>query len=269
MKVITNDELRKIQVNLLTAFAEYCDKNHLKYMLCAGTLLGAIRHKGFIPWDDDVDVMMPRPDYQKFIELSKNSKINENTNVLDYTLNNSIYPYVKLTDNRTLVKERFTQKGKMGVWIDVFPIDGNFKNNFLNAMQYRTANILRKIIGAQSAGFGKGTTAAKRIEKIIFYPLLKIIPHKFLCNLINKLSAIKDFNSSMFAGLVIWGYGKKERMPKEVFINTTEVEFEGCKFKAPSNYDNILSNIYGDYMTPPPKEKQSRHDFQAWWKTEV
>ena len=140
MKKITPEEIKKIQLDLLIQFAEFCKKNNLYYCLAYGTLLGAIRHKGFIPWDDDIDVIMPRPDYEKFCKLVAEKKIATSLQ------NNSTYPFVKIIDTRTLVRERFAQKEEVGIWIDVFVLDGNFNNRIINFLHYKIAFVIKKIL---------------------------------------------------------------------------------------------------------------------------
>ena len=122
MKKLTPAECKLRILNLLVEFADYCDTNNLRYYLLGGTLLGAVRHKGFIPWDDDIDVCMPRPDYERFIELqSKNKKIEfrciEN--------NTSDLPFMKIIDKKTFVRQLYTAESETSnLWVDIFPFDG-------------------------------------------------------------------------------------------------------------------------------------------------
>ena len=126
MKLMNLQELQKCEFEILVDFQKFCDENHLRYYLCGGTLIGAIRHKGFIPWDDDIDVMMPRPDLDRFIDLNPNGKLNDHVNIDKMELNeNAISAITRLYDTRTEVT--FTNKRvcqKFGCWIDIFPLDG-------------------------------------------------------------------------------------------------------------------------------------------------
>ena len=119
-------ELQQIEFEILKSFRDFCDKNGLRYYLCGGTLIGAIRHKGFIPWDDDIDVMMPRPDYMKFIELNKAGWLDNIRRLDHYLLNqNALGSILRLVDTRTEVDflENLNNH-EYGCWMDVYPIDG-------------------------------------------------------------------------------------------------------------------------------------------------
>ena len=248
MKNLSFDEIRTIQTDILVAFANFCDENNLYYTLDSGTLLGAIRHKGFIPWDDDIDVAMPRPDYEKFIEISKKKQISPNMEVLSYKLGNSTYPFIKIIDNRTEVKEKFVSNTKIGVWIDIFPLDGKFENKFLNFVHYFSARTIRK-----------------QILKGLMYPFTKIFSFEFLCILIDKVCCIKVYGKSNYIGDVMWGC-YKNRMKRKYYEKSHNAEFEGYILKIPSNYDEYLKNLYGDYMQLPPEDERICHAFKAWWK---
>ena len=123
MKIITSEELKAIQLDLLQKTADFCKENGIRYYLCGGTLLGAIRHKGYIPWDDDIDISMPRPDYDRFISMF--NKPENDYQVIDMS-NNKKYglPFAKVHDTRTFVDELQYTKDQFGVYIDIFPIDG-------------------------------------------------------------------------------------------------------------------------------------------------
>ena len=124
MRSINNEEAKKIEFKVLVEFAKYCDENNLRYHLAYGTLLGAVRHKGFIPWDNDIDVTMPRPDYEKFRKLVCEKEVASNISCLDYKYCDT-FPFIKLVDNRTICKEHFlVTESNMGLYIDVFPMDG-------------------------------------------------------------------------------------------------------------------------------------------------
>lgn len=265
-RLLAADDIKRMQVEMMVNFAEYCEKHSLTYMLCGGTLLGAVRHKGFIPWDDDVDLMMPRPDYERLINLvSGGEVISETIDVLDYHFNDSVYPFVKLSDCRTHVAEEFC-RGKTGIWIDIFPIDGNFRDPVMNWLHYKKVRVLRKLVECQYYEIGIEKRRATRVLRIIISPILRFIPHKRLCVYLNRLAGIKDYASSELVGRVLMGYGTRQRTERWKISKLVKLEFEGHYFNAPSNYDELLTQIYGDYMTLPPAEQRINHGIRAYWK---
>src|SRR5690625_114441 len=122
MKALDLEEIKQIQLSILRRVAFFCKQHDIAYFLCGGTLLGAVRHKGFIPWDDDIDIMMPRPSYEKFLKEFKY----EHLSLYHYKkTKNYGYPFIKIGEDRTVLRETFIKKNiDMGVFIDVFPIDG-------------------------------------------------------------------------------------------------------------------------------------------------
>lgn len=266
MDIIIPEDIKKIQLDILIRFARFCEKNNLYYTLYGGTLLGAIRHRGFIPWDDDIDVAMPRLDYEKLIEFSKINMIDTNLKVLHYKLGNNTYPFVKIIDTRTVVEEKGIGSIKIGIWIDVFPIDGNFKNKFLYTLQYSITWVLEQMIFIQRSDFGGGNTNIKRVCKALIYPIAKILPNIFLCNTLDKICCIKRFENSEVVGNIVWHLGICAKMKKEDFLKNIKVEFEGYKFNAPLNFHECLHSLYGNYMELPPENKRICHDFKAWWR---
>ena len=266
MNSISANEIKKIEVDIAVQFARYCEEHSLTYMLCGGTLLGAIRHKGFIPWDDDIDLMMPRPDYDRIIHLMKKESISKTIDVLEYRLDNSILPFMKLSDNRTFIVEE-NSCAKMGVWVDIFPIDGNFSNNILNFLHYESAKILRKLVECQIFNLGVEKKKITRCIRIIIAPLLRLFSHKFLCTCLDRVARIKDFNSSDLVGRVLMGYGTRQRTERKRILDLIKVEFEGHQFNAPANYDELLTQIYGEYIRLPPVDQQISHNIKAFWKS--
>ena len=126
MKQINIEEIRKLQISILLYVHEFCKKNNIRYSLSGGTLLGAVRHKGYIPWDDDIDIMMPRPDYERFVnEFNENRKDVEYKVICSYNDSQFFQPFAKVVNTKTFLKETYKRPvAQMGVYIDVFPIDG-------------------------------------------------------------------------------------------------------------------------------------------------
>lgn len=258
-KEITLEEMRAIQLDMLIKVDAFCRKRGLRYSLGGGTLLGAVRHHGYIPWDDDIDIMMPRPDYEIFL---KEFEVGSHLVVQSY-LNDDTYSFLfaKVYDNRTVLIE---EGAINGIYIDVFPIDGAPSEkdwySYIEKMDklQRQLQKVTKFYKFQNKKFLK----LKYWIKYIYYPSReKTI--KRLDSFFNSYT----FEESLFAGAITGRYGKNELMSAEIFRNYTTMQFEGFFFSCITNYDSYLTKHYGDYMQIPSKEKQiSNHSFIAYWK---
>ncbi len=262
--IIGIDELRQIQLDILKKVALFCDQNNLRYFLAGGTLLGAIRHKGYIPWDDDIDIMMPRPDYEQFLKVFHAG----NCSIISYhTDPDCIYPFAKIIDDRTVMIEDVVLKTKMGVYIDVFPIDGLPDSMEESKRFLRQLDPIRNKIMAKTVVLRRRKGLVKNI--LIFGAKIVYLFSNYRNNIIklDKLCQQYSYQYSNFVGAFIFGYGIKERISKKSLENYILVDFEREKFRAQKGYDEYLSSIYGDYMQLPPEEKRkSHHFFKAYWK---
>ena len=260
MKEIYLDELKAIQLDLLRKTAEFCEKNDITYYLCGGTLLGAVRHQGYIPWDDDIDISMPRPDYDRFISL-----FNQPDNyykVIDmYHDKKYGFPFAKVHDTRTFIDELQYAKDHFGVYIDIFPIDGVGEDE-------QVFRILRwrKLLHTKKANYYQRTISKKIINTFGKLVLLPFSAHQIL-KMMDKEARKYPYGSTPRAGIIINPYGTREIVNKSIFDKTIFMKFEDREYKVPENYDAWLSSIYGDYMQFPPVERRiSPHVFKAWWK---
>lgn len=263
MKRMTSDEVKAVTLDLLKQFADFCDKNNLKYILDCGTLIGAIRHKGFIPWDDDIDVAMPYPDYEKFIQLFENSTDQGNVELLYGMKRNVGLHFTKMTDKRTIVVSPGRDKKRyMSVWIDIFP---------MFALSDDDTEALEQVNSIES-----------NTRKSWNYMKLPSVKHPIRF-IYSKLFYDYKLRKCMEAQMDIvkrYPYGSTKRVrivsvltrnalncvSPDIFDDLINVEFEGMKFKAPRIYDEYLTQRYGDYMKLPPKEKQVGHLVEAYWK---
>lgn len=268
-------DIKKCSFEILLWFDAFCKQNNLRYWLCGGTLLGAIRHKGFIPWDDDIDVMMPRCDYAQLAHLFPTEGYYD----LCMPLNTRGYAYSfsKLIDNRTIKQEAALRKSvnRIGVDIDIFPID-NIPNNERESLHYfKRIEYLDLWLFCMNASYSKGKTIVStflrnvgvmtaRIAECLNWDSREKILHRF-----DKLSQKYNQTDCDYWGITSIGhYGVKERNLKQGYNTTIKVEFEGHLFPAPISYDAYLRKLYGeDYMKiPPQKERLTHHSFHAFWK---
>ena len=266
MRSLSLEEVKSCELDILLTFDSICKENGLKYYLAGGTLLGAIRHKGFIPWDDDIDVCMPRKDYMRLFKILKTSNLHKNLGVNSNLLNNFNAPFTKIIDKHTLIECKYSaDEYNRHLWIDVFPVDG--LPNDINSVKaiYDKCDFYRKILTLSEARLGEGTTVLKKYSKYILKPLARIYGKQRCIDSIEKIAAQYPYDECMYVGIVTWGlYGVGERMLKEEFEKAVEVEFEGYKFPAFSCWDSYLRGLYGDYMQLPPIEKRKTHNMVAY-----
>lgn len=254
MQKLTTEQIKRIEFDILTAFAEFCDKHHLKYYLGYGTLLGAVRHHGFIPWDDDIDVMMLREDYEKFHRLMcQNGGLGH---LKWHSIENGKYhaPFGKLVDSRTCAGIYGGETGD-GLWVDVFAIDNYTKANYEKNFFWRRVLIARD---TKKFTFNKKGIIKLMLKIAFCWKSVKSIAE----NIRNRAVA------TPYSGTVsnmVWPTYKREVVDIETFQDTTNVEFEGHLFKAVKDPDKYLTLLYGNYMQLPPIEKRTAHFVEAYW----
>lgn len=264
MKRLNLKEIKHIEFEILREFYNYCKFNDLRFYLAGGSLLGAIRHKGFIPWDDDIDVCMPRSDYNYFV--NNFNGWNKNLEVRSNTLRNLGAPFSKVIDIRTKIDSRFTEDEiDKNLWIDVFPVDGLPENMADVNKIYRKCGFYRTILLLCGSKLGEGKSTFRKYSKYILKPLSNLYGTQRCIHRIESIAAQHPYDKSDYVGIVTWGlYGTGERMLKTEFEKAVEVEFEGHKFPAFSCWDSYLRGLYGDYMQLPPIEKRKTHDMVAY-----
>ncbi len=259
MTPIETKEAKKIQLEILDEIVAFCQENNIRYYLAYGTLLGAVRHKGYIPWDDDIDIHMPRPDYERFI-TTFNTPGSRHAVVTHEQDRRYHVPFAKVYRKGTIVNEFFYKQSVFGVYVDIFPLDG-IKSKW---QAYLCGQCIRFMYIKTMIFCNRQTLKRKMrlaITKLILLPfsshfILKTMRHIATKHKYEECKHICSFGSRT---------ALKEILPREVYDKSITVTFEGNEYCAPEGYDKYLTQKYGDYMQLPPKEKQvSTHDSQAY-----
>lgn len=269
MKQITElEELKKIQLDILIKVHEFCQKNNLRYSLDSGTLLGAIRHKGYIPWDDDIDIIMPRPDYLRFLE-SFNGFTPE-LKVLAPELDWNFYaPYANVYDTRTILNEGAnSHRGiELGIKIDIFPVDGAPSDEDEYIKLLKVINRLNLQMQAKRYIISDSGKSLKLKAYLLYHRVRSVFKsYSQLQKQISFLCSKNSFDNSPFAAKLSYTW-TKNRCPRKVFEEFIDCEFEGQRLKIIKEYDLFLKKMYGNYMQLPPEGKRvPHHGFKAYWK---
>lgn len=261
-------EIQKTELNILIEFDKVAREHNLKYSLNAGTLLGAVRHQGFIPWDDDVDVSMPRPDYETLIRLNKEHQLWPSQIELccfeDGTLST---PFMKLFDRRTKIVERnYKQNESQSLWLDIFPVDGLPADKKSIEKHYKKAMFWCRLSNASVVRAGYGSNWLVIIIKTLFMkPLAKLIGRKKIASKLRAIALTYPYETSPNCGVVSWAYdGPGQVLTREDYENLIELPFEGLHFYATASWDQNLTGIFNDYMQIPPESERLDHEMEAY-----
>ena len=258
------NELQKALLEMLVWFHGFCKQHGLRYYMLGGTMLGAARHKGFIPWDDDIDVGMPRTDYERLEQILQREPSDRyvletpRTEARDY-----FYPFSKIYDTHTTLIENTRLKIKRGIYLDIFPLDGIGASEEESKRNYRSIHWKYNLLLTRVTGIREGRSKLKNLAVVI----ARLIPETILNNkrlLLGLEQDCKkyDFDSFLWVGNLVGAYNFKELVPKEYFGEPTLYEFEGQLLFGLQQANEYLTHVYGDWRRLPPKEKQaSHHDF--------
>ena len=264
--------MKKVMLDIYSNVASVCDKEGLTYMMAGGTCLGAIRHHGYIPWDDDLDLMMPRTDYNRLVQLLHNNVLGDE---YEFTCPNNLTDsntvFLKIFKKHTVNVElmNISTPFPKGVFIDIFPIDSVPNTQFIRSLKGFIANGLQFIsICALYAQYPNDTMKEYmsmdrvlawryRLKRIIGR-IASIIPHRKWVYLFDRFVACSKENH-------LWGiptgrkYYNGEVFSKDVFVPVNKAAFEGLIVNVPNDTDKYLKNLYNNYMQLPPPERRERH----------
>lgn len=269
MEELSFEELKQIELGILKRFDKVCRENNLQYSIAFGTMLGAVRHKGFIPWDDDIDVIMKRSDYEKLMKLKYDD---EQYEIKSYRYTKDyFYPFAKMIDKSTSLTEDWRAEKNMGVYIDIFPLDyinvdadenelKNFQDKFLSRVE--KWNTVAYLMGHRMMHHKALSIRffVKFLFKLVTLPFRKMIIRQ--ADLLNA----KEKDGNYCAMLLQLGHDNP-LIKSEAVKDVIYMDFEDFKAPVYSGYDYILKSLFGDYMKFPPKEEQkSNHWFKAYKK---
>lgn len=256
--------VHKVQLEMALEVKRICQENNIKYFIIAGTLLGAVRHKGFIPWDDDLDIGMLREEYEKFIDVAK-KELKEEYFLQTWDADSSFaLPIAKLRRRGTKFIEQNSSSVNLnnGIYIDIFPFDNVPYSTLCKRLQNMTTYILKRIILIKQ---GYELWEEQEVFKRQIYKFLNIISKPLTLNMTKKLlhKEMLRYNSHKTEFVLTFGgaYGySKESIRREWIENLGTIDFDGYEFSCPNDYNKYLEYLYGDYMTPPPEDKRyNRH----------
>jgi lipopolysaccharide cholinephosphotransferase len=270
--MLTLEQIKSVELGILDAFDAWCTKHGLTWWLAYGTLIGAARHKGFIPWDDDIDLVMPYRDFMRMIELSNSGQtMPEPFCINSNKISNAVADfcsYVKIFDMRTKANQSVFRSAFIhdeSVWIDVFPLVGAFADQ---TEQRRYSNgtyrsYMMSTLCTCGMSFNQALVTVAR--RILIYPYARLRGyHYWLRRYDRLLDEYPDLDDSQRCVIPPYNSGIFETAD---FAETVKIEFEGESYPAPAGYDAILRVDYGDYLQLPPEEQRvSGHDFTAKWR---
>lgn len=259
----TPETLRKLQLkelDTLVYFKEFCDKNNLLFYLCGGCCIGSLRTGGFIPWDDDIDILMPRDDYEKLYKLWDNDK-QERFKLLrtdEKIFTGNIFTTIVDTETTCVKANQAHLDIPFGIMMDIFPIDGCPKGKFKRTMQKLNAMIyslfLAQIVPENHGGIM--ALGSKFLLSIVRSPKAR---EKKWRNAERRMSKYKIADCEYITELCEGVHSMQPEYPKEWFASAVYREFEGLQMPIPVGYDPYLKKAFGDYMTIPPEDKQKPH----------
>ncbi len=269
-KELSIEQCRPYLIGILNHVDSFCRTNGISYSLGYGSLIGAIRHKGFIPWDDDIDIIMTRENYDKFIDLHYSVTHEKGRYRVRKGQEIANHLHAVVSDEETSVvftkgstDDRFYRGG---IWVDLFPLD-NIADEQTYEVVWRKIYKLRDMQQlAEIGGLLKHNKKERRIRNVL-HPFFKPFAGFIGRQLEKTMRSFNSIDTGCFASFSVW-YWKQRAIPKELFSTYIEVDFEGGKYYAIEGFDHYLRDLYGDYMQfPPEKDRYPKHKYVAYIKS--
>ncbi len=268
---LSSQEVKKELTRMLAEADRFFREQGLSYTIFSGTLLGSVRHGGFIPWDDDLDLAMLRPEYEKLLALlRKENRIGETLSAEGFELGNGELPYIKLIDKNICVEESVSDycHSQDYLWIDIFPIDGipagenRRKNYFRHQDRLNRLYLSRRIL--YHHWMIEGPKVQKSFKSKLYDAFVSCLPFRWLTRRTISHGSKYDIASSDLITNTLWGIGFREAFPPALFRETEEVSFEDIRVMAMTGRKEWLAIRYGDYMKLPPEQDRYNHSLKAW-----
>lgn len=250
-------KLWKIELDIFQEFDRICKKYSLNYFVLGGALIGAIRHKGFIPWDDDLDIGMMREDLELFLKIAPNELAGK------YYIQNGISesdyyaPIVRLRDSNStgMCRIDLNKKSNNGIFIEIYPFDHVIDSKVKYKLQKFEVGCIHHILYVNC--YGNGKNVKSRLSRAVCNRLVQLLGREYLFNAMNKIAARYNNVQTEYVDEIVTGYNCRYKYVD--LIETVEVDFEYTKVMIPKGYDACLKTTYGDYMRLPPIDKRNHH----------
>lgn len=260
-------ELQMVELGILKEFIRICKKHNLRYYCIGGTLLGAVRHKGFIPWDDDIDVGMPRPDFIRFEQIVR-QEIPGHLRYYNYRENPEYkYYFSKMTDSRLKVIDASAcVPAEREAWIDIFPLDGMPKNCLKRRFHCMRLLIARMRLNYSMFSTNVDIRRDRNLHERLLIKIGTLLPVEKILNTpkefarLDRLMQKYSFDDSEYVVNFMGIYKLKEMFHKKIYGKGAWYPFEDIRVWGPENYDYFLTQMYGDYRKPPSKKERNHHN---------
>lgn len=262
MKELTLRDIQLVSLDIMKDIKTFCEKNDIKYFMSYGTLLGAVRHKGFIPWDDDIDIMMPRPDYERFIHTYKSpSGMNEIFYNEKDGCNIAFARVCDMKRSKIVFTGTCWNKSSTGIFVDIFPLDATTPELYISTKKKTQRQAYYSYL-ERGLAQNRGNFFKNIVKRVILFLSMGggLKKHISICNTI-------PYDSTGYLGQFTCPDAHESILKKEWFSSSVLLPFEGEKFAAPVGYKELLKNQFGDYMQLPPEKERVPHisDAKFYW----